>query len=77
MPRVDINGLETERVTKHFDRKNDVATGTVARITKACQNIMLFLTVRHLVIRQWFKTLVFKYLGQRLKLLLSMLNLFN
>lgn len=42
-PRVDINGLETERVTKHFDRKNDVATGTVARITKAHVKIVYFI----------------------------------
>lgn len=34
-PRVDINGLETERVTKYFDRKNDVATGTAALMRKA------------------------------------------
>ena len=42
-PSVDINGLETERVTKHFDRKNDVATGTVARITKAHVKIVYFI----------------------------------
>ena len=42
-PCVDINGLETERVTKHFDRKNDVATGAVARVTKAHVKIVYFI----------------------------------